>query len=610
MKWISVDNEDVKLETKDVVLNNMSNINSLFLPDNIDCISNINNILEKYDDYNIIYHILNIFFDDIKENTLKNIIKNTINFDCPLKKINDEDYILELYHGPTKSFKDYGARIMSQITQYYSKLDNNNNNNNNNNKRVLVATSGDTGSAVADAFNNTNIPVTIFYPGKSVSQYQKKQLTTYENITSIEIKGSFDDCQKIVKTLLNDQYIKKNYTFLSANSINVSRLIPQIIYYFLCFSKLIKENIDINKKNIIFTIPSGNLGNATACIIAKKLGLPIHKIIIACNDNNTFINYLRTLKYEPQNTISTISNAMDVGNPSNIRRIIYFLNKYKINNLNNDIIGYSITEDQTKNTIKLVYDKYNYLIDPHTAVGYKATMLYKENITSNNNLYITLSTASPIKYKNIITNVLCQNITFGDDDSIILGKKSYNFFMKNNDISIFKKLYETRNIIFIGMPASGKSTIGSNINNWNIIETDDMIIKKENMSLSDIINNKGKKYFHNIEEEIIINLNINNNNNNKTIISTGGSVVYSDKSMNFLKEKGVIIYLKVSFNEIHNRITLNSNISNRGILFNDNKTFEQLYNERIVLYDKYCDLYIDNDNYTINEITNIIDNML
>ena len=587
MKWIDIDNK-LEYTLKEAIY---SNSNNLLMPKYIPLVSKdyINN-LNKLHINDICFKILNLYFgSDIPESDLKNIIKKSINFDCKLQHITKNNYILELFHGPTLSFKDYGARIMSEIFLYFYKK----------NTRVIVATSGDTGAAVANAFSKTNIPVTIFFPNNQITTFQEKQICTNNtNITCIKLLDDFDSCQQIVKKMLSDNSIKET-NFITANSINICRLIPQICYYFISYSYLnIKEN-----QKIVYTIPSGNLGNATACLIAKKMGLPIDHVIIACNSNDTIPNFFKNGKYVPQKSIRTLSNAMDIGNPSNFDRIYYLYNK-NIEKMKQDISTTSVKDYTTEFIIKFTHEKYKYILDPHTAVGYQACNL----ISNNNNLNIILSTASPYKFTNIIERIVNKYIKIPKHINYVLCKKSFNLYMKN-DYKIIQKLFNNRVVILIGMPGSGKSCISKFLNKkfkWKNIELDNLIEQKYNMKLCKIIEKFGNKKFLEIEEEICCNLKIENKNY-KYIVSTGGSVVYNSKIMKYLQTLGVICYLEVSYKDLSKRI---NNFEDRGIIFKQGETLYNLFEQRIPLYQKYSEIIIDNSLLTMNETVNVIANLI
>ena len=587
MKWVNIKNKSQLYTLKEAILYN--NLDGLFLPEKIPKIEEswLENI-SNYNRFDICFYVLKLFFsDDLSDNILKDIIYNSFDFDCIMKCFDNNNYILELFHGPTLAFKDYGTRFMSNVIKYLNLDD----------IRIVTATSGDTGAAVANAYSFTDIPVTIFYPYKKISYFQRKQITTNtKNISCIEVYGDFDDCQQIVKDIL-----KNNKNIITANSINICRLIPQIVYYFMSYSKLCKLGKKVN-----YIIPSGNLGNTTACIITQLMGLPINQIIAACNENNTFSKFLESGIYLPQKSKKTVSNAMDIGNPSNFERIYYLFDK-NIDKIRNKIQSYNVNDETTKKTIFQFYQKYNYLLDPHTAVGYSI----KDKLDTDDNLNCFLSTASPYKFINILSSIINKYIHIPVKYNEILYKKSYNCYMKN-DSSIINKLLKKKCITLIGMPGSGKTSISNSLqkNSWNTIETDKLITDQYNDSLVDIIKKYGNDKFIEIEKNIIQNIKIDNQINNHvkgTIISTGGSVVYDNDTMNFLKNNSIVIYLKVKVNDLIKRI---KNFEDRGIILESNMNFTDLYNERQSLYTKYSDITIDNSYFSMNESINIINNLI
>lgn len=327
--------------------------------------------------------------DFIPAEDVKTIIQQAYNFDAPLVDLGDIK-VLELFQGPTLAFKDFGARFMGRLMGYFLKGSQNEVN-------ILVATSGDTGSAVAHGFLNVEgINVTILYPKGKVSDIQEKQFTTLgANITALEIDGTFDDCQRLVKTAFLDDELNKKLVLSSANSINIARLIPQSFYYFWAYKQLENKSLPL-----YFSIPSGNFGNLTACLFAKGMGLPITKIIAATNDNNIVPEYLSTGVFQPRTSVSTISNAMDVGNPSNFARMMDIYNE-DLEVIKEDIKGYFYSDEETAKCIQDVYKKDKYLLCPHTAVGYLAIkeFISTQNESSNN---IVLSTAHPVKFGEVV----------------------------------------------------------------------------------------------------------------------------------------------------------------------------------------------------------------
>lgn len=378
--------------------------------------------LENFSNIDIAYEVIKQFIgDEINENDLKNIITNTIDFDFPLIDIEKNVKSLELFHGPTLAFKDVGARFMANCLGYFNKKSNKIN-------TVLVATSGDTGAAVANGFldvKGTN--VVILYPKNMVSEVQEKQLTTNKkNITAFRVDGTFDDCQQMVKKAFTDKELNNELNLTSANSINVARWLPQMFYYFFAIKQL-----KINNKKIVFSVPSGNFGNICAGAIAMKLGLPIDQFVASTNSNDTIPRYLNSKNYNPKKTIPTISNAMDVSNPSNFIRIEEIFQDF--NELKNCFSSYSFRDDKTLKAVKSVYKNSNYILDPHGAVGYLGL---KKFFTNNSDFIgIFLETAHPIKFSNHIENELKLKLKIPQSINKILKKEkiftdlsSYNEF--------------------------------------------------------------------------------------------------------------------------------------------------------------------------------------
>ncbi|MBH10477.1 MAG: threonine synthase [Candidatus Marinimicrobia bacterium] len=331
----------------------------------------------------------------ISEPKLAEICNTAFTFDIPLICLNDNIYLLELFHGPTMAFKDFAARFMARCMEYLlsEKI------------TILVATSGDTGGAVANGFLGLEgINVVILYPAGRVSEIQEKQLTTYKgNITALEVNGSFDDCQKMVKDAFLDKTLSRKLNLSSANSINIARLLPQSVYYAWAW-----KHVNSNQPTI-FSVPSGNFGNLTGGIFAKHMGLPIQKFIAATNANNVFPQYLKTGKFNSIPSKETISNAMDVGNPSNFDRIIKIYDENR-NDIQNDIISWSFKDRTTKYIIKSIHNNFNYLVDPHTAVGISGIEKYKKKINTDFN-YIAIATAHPAKFIQVMKPIINKEIT-------------------------------------------------------------------------------------------------------------------------------------------------------------------------------------------------------
>ena len=434
MLFYSTKNPEKKVNLADAVLKSIDSDGGLYFPKKIPKLpSEFFKNLPDLTFQEIAFEVAKQFFTpEISEKELKQIIKDTYDFPVPLINLNENNYILELFHGPTLAFKDFGARFMARVVSKLISVENKK-------YTILVATSGDTGSAVAQGFYNIpNINVILLYPSKKVSKIQEKQLTTIGgNIIALEVKGAFDDCQAIVKKAFSDLDFEKNNIHLtSANSINIARLLPQSFYYFYAYAQLKKKN----KTNLplYFSVPSGNLGNLTAGLIAKKMGLPIKGFICSCNINDVFPEYLKTENFKPINSKKTISNAMDVGNPNNFPRIME-LYKNNFSKIKSEVIGFSFTDKKTKEKIFETYQKYNYLSDPHTAVA----LLGAKKLLSNHskNIIISLGTAHPSKFTDILKPIIGKNIKMPESLIKILKKIKKSMKAKANYEEVKKLIF-------------------------------------------------------------------------------------------------------------------------------------------------------------------------
>jgi len=401
MIYFSTNNKSVTVSFREAVIKGIAEDGGLFMPSFIpELPQKFFNEIDKLSLGEIALEISSKFVEDeIPKNDLRMIIEKSISFDAPLIKLSDGLSILELFHGPTLAFKDFGARFMANVLGYFLRHENGH-------VTILVATSGDTGSAVANGFYKVDgVDVVILYPAGKVSEIQEKQLTTLgENITALEVDGTFDDCQRLVKAAFVDPELIKKKKLSSANSINIARLIPQSFYYFKSYAALKKEN-----SNIVFSVPSGNLGNLTAGLIAKEMGLPVFKFIAAANANNVFPKYLQTSVFNPQPSIKTYSNAMDVGNPSNYARIVsLYGNDYE--KIKSIIYGTSFSDEETISAIKEIHSKYNYTIDPHGAVGYLAFNEYLRKHQDQNITGVVLETAHPSKFTDVVNQAIKNEI--------------------------------------------------------------------------------------------------------------------------------------------------------------------------------------------------------
>jgi threonine synthase len=396
MKFYSTNNSTHLVKLEEAILSGLAPDNGLYMPERIPAFSK--DYFEKLSTKSfqeIAFDISSAFVEnDIPQNQLRKIIERAVSFDAPLIEIEIEKNIfaLELFHGPTLAFKDFGARFLSQVLGFFAQSQNRE-------IIILVATSGDTGSAVANGFLNVpNTKVIVLYPSGKVSEIQEQQFTTLgQNITAIEVNGTFDDCQLIVKSAFIDSELKRKFFLTSANSINIARLIPQMFYYFYAWSRLPR------KENVVFSVPSGNFGNLTAGLISQKMGLPIEHFIATTNINNIVPHYLNTSKFLPRPSKSTLSNAMDVGNPSNFARM---LELYQGNHLKmkNDITGYSFTDAETATAMKEVFANTKYTLDPHGAVGYLGLKKYLQK--NPESVGVFLETAHPAKFKEVVESII------------------------------------------------------------------------------------------------------------------------------------------------------------------------------------------------------------
>ena len=386
MKYYSLNDHDIKASFKSAAITGIAPDKGLYFPESIlqldaEFIHNI----EQYSNAEIALKVITPFIgDEIPQHILKKIVEETLSFDFPTIEVEKYIYALELYHGPTLAFKDVGARFMSRCLNYFTQDEN---------KKItiLVATSGDTGGAVASGFLGVEgINVLILYPSGKVSNIQEKQLTALgQNITALEVDGSFDDCQDMAKQAFLDEELR-NINLTSANSINIARWLPQMFYYFFAYKQL--KHLG---KPLAVSVPSGNFGNICAGLMAKKIGLPIDHFIAATNVNDTVPRFMETQDYKPSATIETLSNAMDVSNPSNFIRILELFGK-RFESLELELSSNSFSDPQTLATISKLYKEHNYLADPHGAVGYLGLKQYMDK--NPNYTGVFLETAHPVKF--------------------------------------------------------------------------------------------------------------------------------------------------------------------------------------------------------------------
>lgn len=400
MKYYSTNKKVSGVSLQDAVVKGLAEDKGLFMPDSIKALpQSFFDTIETLSFQEIAYTVADAFFgEDVEAEALKKIVYETLNFDVPVVHVNDNIYSLELYHGPTLAFKDVGGRFMSRLLGYFIQKQGENN------VKVLVATSGDTGSAVANGFLGVEgIHVYVLYPKGLVSPIQECQFTTLgQNITALEVDGTFDDCQALVKSAFMDDELNAKLKLTSANSINVARFLPQSFYYFYAYAQLKK----LGKANdVVMCVPSGNFGNITAGLFGKKMGLPIKRFIAANNRNDIFLQYLQTGVYTPRPSVSTIANAMDVGDPSNFARV---LDLYGASHeaISAEISGVSYNDEQIAETLKTCKQETGYLLDPHGAVGYRAL---QEGLAANE-IGVFLETAHPAKFLETVENIIGEKV--------------------------------------------------------------------------------------------------------------------------------------------------------------------------------------------------------
>jgi threonine synthase len=430
MQLYSTKNPSTRVSFKEAVFNSMPQDKGLYMPVNIPRLDDkfLNN-LDGYTLPEIAFHVAqHLIGDDIPVDDLKAIIKDAINFLAPVVKLEENIFVLELWHGPSLAFKDFGARFMSRVMSYFlekgeKQLD------------VLVATSGDTGGAVALGFLGVpNTRVTILYPKDKVSDIQELQLTTNgQNIRAVEVDGTFDDCQALVKQAFTDAELNKKSRLTSANSINIARLIPQTFYYFNAYAQLLKQGIS----KVIFSVPSGNFGNIGAGLLAWKMGLPVEHFIAATNANDTVPEYLKSGVYQPKPSVATLSNAMDVGDPSNWVRIADLF-KDNMDELKDLVTGYRYDDEATLAAIKFINDNYNYVACPHTAIAWQALRDWQQDNYKPDTAGVFLSTAHPCKFPDVFPESIAAKIDIPEQVAD-LHKKEKQATVLGKDFEGFKK---------------------------------------------------------------------------------------------------------------------------------------------------------------------------
>lgn len=425
MKYYSTNSPSAKVDLRTAVLHSLPADRGLYMPESIPALGDsFFDTLDAKSFGDLAYEVAHPYLSaDFSDAEIREITDSCTSFDAPVVMLDDQLSVLELWHGPSLAFKDFGARFMAAVMSRLvagqdKKL------------TILVATSGDTGGAVASGFLGVDgVEVIILYPSGGVSPLQEKQLTTLgQNIRAIEVKGTFDDCQAMVKRAFLDQEINEKLMLSSANSINITRLIPQSFYYFNAYRQL-RSHTD---KDICFCVPSGNFGNVTAGVLAKRMGLPIHQFVAATNANDVVPRYLQSGQYDPHPSIATISNAMDVGAPSNFARLDHLYGGRDA--MAEDFVGYTYSDYVTKTAIREIKDKYNYTMDPHGAVGYLAAQEY---LSAHPDQHVSiLETAHPAKFLPVMTPIL------GDIDVperlAVLSDRDKDAHLIDHDYDVFK----------------------------------------------------------------------------------------------------------------------------------------------------------------------------
>ncbi len=425
MKYFSLNNKQHTSSFEDAVLRGLAPDKGLYFPENISKLpDSFFKNLQNLSDTEIAFEVIkNYVGEEISDEALKEIIENTIDFDFPVVPVQDNVAALELFHGPTLAFKDVGAKFMAGSLGYFIKKGDVGK------VTVLVATSGDTGGAVANGFLGVEgIDVVILYPKGKVSDIQEKQLTTLgQNITALEVEGAFDQCQDMVKQAFLDDEIQQKRRLTSANSINVARWLPQMFYYFYAYKQLAETG-----KKLVFSVPSGNFGNICAGLLAWEMGLPIAHFVASNNANNVVTRYLQSEKYEPKDTVRTISNAMDVGNPSNFVRIQELFGN-QFGNIKDKLSSYSFDDEETKAAMKEVFEKSGYVMDPHGAVGYLGLRKFQKE---NPDFYgIFLETAHPVKFLDTVEDTIGKKIEIPESIQAAMKKEK-----KSEQISNYEDL--------------------------------------------------------------------------------------------------------------------------------------------------------------------------
>lgn len=427
MRYYSTNKQAPDATLEEAVVKGLASDKGLFMPYEIKTLPlSFYEEIDRMSFQEMAYRVADAFFgEDVPAGVLKQIVYDTLSFDVPAVQVKDNIYSLELFHGPTLAFKDVGARFMARLLGYFIRKEGKKQVN------VLVATSGDTGSAVANGFLGVEgIHVYVLYPKGKVSEIQEKQFTTLgQNITALEVDGTFDDCQALVKNAFMDKELNEHMLLTSANSINVARFLPQAFYYFYAYAQLKRQG---KSENLVVCVPSGNFGNITAGLFGKRMGLPVKRFIAANNRNDIFYQYLKTGEYNPRPSVATIANAMDVGDPSNFARIID-LYKGSHEAICADISGAAYTDEQIRETVKRAYEETGYLLDPHGACGYRAL----EEGLKPGETGIFLETAHPAKFLQTVESIIGREVAIPEKLQAFMRGTKQSMLM-SRDFASFK----------------------------------------------------------------------------------------------------------------------------------------------------------------------------
>jgi threonine synthase len=434
MRFYSTERKSPSVSFREALFNGLAPDGGLYMPETIprlsaDFLAN----LSKQSLHSAGNQVASAFIDEIPIDEIGNIVAHALDFPCPLVQLEEGIYLLELFHGPTFAFKDFGARFMAEAFSYFLQ-------NEQRELTIIVATSGDTGSAVAHGFHNqSHIKVFVLYPSGKISRLQEKQIATLGgNIVAVEVEGTFDDCQRLAKQALSDPELRRNRAVSSANSINVGRLLPQIFYYVAGVGAW-QARVGQTQKPLWVVVPSGNFGNLTAGLFAKWMGVPIERFVAATNLNDVVPEYFKTGAYVPRPAIPTISNAMDVGNPSNLARMRALYGD-DLAKLKEDVEAVSVNERETLDELKRTYEKTGYVLDPHTAVGVAAARRVQRELSANGPAFLVLATAHPAKFAETIEPVISAKVKVPRELQDIMSKQKKSVAIPVNYNSLLKIL--------------------------------------------------------------------------------------------------------------------------------------------------------------------------